>query len=32
MRRPLDLASGQPWDTDGLAAMIATSILRLDSN
>lgn len=30
--RLLDLARGQPWDTDGIAAAVATRILGLDSN
>lgn len=29
--RLLDLAQGQPWDTDGMAAAVATRILGLDS-
>jgi hypothetical protein len=29
--RLLDLAQGQPWDTDGVAAAVATRILGLDS-
>ncbi len=30
--RLLDLARGQPWDTDGTAAAVATRILGVDSN